>query len=761
MNKIGIMTWFQYNNYGTVLQATALSNTIREMGYDPEIINYNAKSAPISIKTTRLVAAAANKIFKRHTPALYANDERERAFYAFKEKNLNFSPKCDLLSDLQLLNSEYQGFVCGSDQIWAPSCFDSHYFLDFVFDNNRKIAYAPSIGLPTIEDEFIRERVRELAKTIPFLSTREECGSAIISSLCAREVKTVLDPTLLLSAKQWLSFSNNYSATEKGKYILVYMLGNNKHQWKTIYSIAKKLSLDVKIIPVFEQDLQRNGCILDAIGPAEFIAAVHDAAYVCTDSFHGLTFSVIFHKPFTVFERFKANDKLNQNSRIYNLLDKLSLRNRLCVNNASLQMLQATVNYEDVDQNLKAMIKDSKDYLCNALASATSSHLLLRKQNIHYNNSLCCGCGVCLAVCPSKAIQIKINEDGFFSSSVDDNRCISCGKCSSVCPFMKKQECPSISTSELYSLKSNSGEVLKKSSSGGAAFHISEVLLQSGYSVGGCIFDIASQTAKHIILNPSDAVSLSLFQGSKYLQSDFSDIARQLYDNSAPTVIFGTPCQIAGLRSLFPNRENLILIDLICHGVPSYHLYRKYQEYLKEKGFESNKLSITFRDKEYGWSTRYITVSDSSRKSSYKQDNDPFYLAFEHCLCYSHNCYECPWRDCSTADIRLGDYWGKRFEKDNTGISEVVVLTDKGKEVMAKLISLGECIITKQDIHDYISVQQITNGREPVFWKEFLRELSSPNTKMKSITKRFVLPFERRKRIKKAVYKFYHIIKGK
>ncbi|MDO5148127.1 MAG: polysaccharide pyruvyl transferase family protein [Oscillospiraceae bacterium] len=759
MKRIGIITWFKSHNYGTALQVTALIKKIQELNYSPTVIKYYEKKAPVSYLSNINIVGMLTKVHTKMNSCLFDSYLKEISFSSFYDAHLFFSSPCYTLYDLQRLNNQFDAFVCGSDQIWAPSCFDSHFFLDFVFDDNKKIAYAPSVGLPTIEDKYIRSQIKHLTKKIRFLSTREESGSKIISELSGRNVQTVLDPTLLLNAEQWQPFYKNVTIRNQKPYLLVYMLGKNESQWKVIYKIADVLNLAVKIIPVFKKDLKRQGYIKDAVGPAEFLAYLQNASYVCTDSFHGLAFSVNFHKPFTVFERFKANDKLNQNSRIYNLLDKLQLRNRLYLNGTSLKMLDDTINYDLVEKKRKALADESISYLSNALAAATSSKPKIQKNNIHRNNSMCCGCGACKTVCPCNAVQIKMDKDGFYSAFVDNDKCVSCGKCTKVCPYMIDRNDQEIAKSVLYSFKSNSADVLLRSSSGGAAHHISEMLCKKGYSVAGCTFDVDSQTAKHILIESKHTEELGKLQGSKYMQSNFAVITQQLYKGDAPTVIFGTPCQIAGMRSLLKDRENIIFVDLICHGVPSYHLYSKYLFYLREHGFKTDRLSVIFRDKKYGWSSRYITVSDSKRTQTMHQNKDPFFLSFEQCLCYSHNCYECPWRDKSAADLRLGDYWGNKFKSDKTGVSEIVVLTDKGKEVVDMLIGSGIAEIHKQDIQDYTSIQQMTNGREPVFWHSYIRALADPNTKMEDIMKKYILPFERRKRMRKAASKAYHLLK--
>lgn len=764
MANIAIMTWFQYYNYGTALQLTALSEIIRKNGYETSVINYKAKSRPVTLREKSVIIEAGMKVSSRIRNRKYRNlkmNYREKKFESFYDKHLTFTKESSLLYQLQKLNTQFDAFVCGSDQIWSPACFDPHYFLDFVSDENKKIAYAPSVGLPLIEDKYIKSQMKQLTNKIGFLSTREESGSKIISDLCGREVKTVLDPTLLLTSEQWKEFCAENSINENKPYMLVYMLGKNEWQWKEIYSIAEKLNLAVRIIPVFEKDLKREGCIKEAIGPEEFLAYVNKADYVCTDSFHGLAFSVNFHKSFTVFERFKAKDKINQNSRIYNLLDKFDLRSRLFKNKSNYKMLNDKIDYIAVDKRRNVLVNESMEYLKNALAKATSSAPKVVKNNIHNNNTLCCGCGACKTVCPCDAIEVKLNKEGFYAAFVNEGKCVSCGKCANICPYMKERDDKLIADSELYSFKSKSNDVLKKSSSGGAAHHIAAMLNQKGYAVAGCTFEVESQTAKHIIVENGRSEELSKLQGSKYMQSNFAAITEQLYKSDVSTVIFGTPCQIAGMRSLLKNKNDIFYVDLICHGVPSNNLFIKYQEYLKEQGYDTSKLNIVFRNKKYGWHKRYITLNDGIMERSFHQNKDPFFLSFEQCLCFSHSCYECPWRDKSAADIRIGDYWGKRFENDEKGVSEVIVMSEKGKSIIDAISKEGSAEIMKQDVSDYFKFQQTINSREPVFWNAYIHSMADTNTRMDSILKKYVYPFARRKKLRQSASKIYNTMKDR
>lgn len=371
MYKVGIMTWFQHRNYGTALQAVAMSEIIKKIGYSPIVIQYyynKVEPYDVTQKIKRIIRKVINRLDSTGMPS-YVSKKRENKFEEFLLNNLSFSNECRTQSELEALNGKFDCFVCGSDQIWGTAYFKPHYFLDFVYDDRKKIAYAPSIGTPKVDDKRVGKEVARLCSSFAYLSTREEAGSKIIHDLTDRDVKTVLDPTLLLYKDDWNKLLDSKCELPKSPYLIAYMLGYNESHWKNIYDISEKLNLDVKIIPVFQNDTERKDCITDPIGPAEFLALIKNSDYVCTDSFHGMAFSVNFGKQFTVFERFKKHDAYNQNSRIYNLTGKLNLSDRIFRKEADIQMIDSKIDYEHVSEVRKVLVNDSVNYLKTALDS--------------------------------------------------------------------------------------------------------------------------------------------------------------------------------------------------------------------------------------------------------------------------------------------------------------------------------------------------------------------------------------------------------
>ena len=140
MPEVGVMTWFQHHNYGTALQAVAMSEIIKKIGYSPTVIQYYySKVDPYDEK--QKIQVLVHRVFNRlkaigNSP--YFSEERENKFEEFLMNHLNFSDECRTQSDLEALNGKFDCFVCGSDQIWGTAYFKPHYFLDFVSDNSKK-----------------------------------------------------------------------------------------------------------------------------------------------------------------------------------------------------------------------------------------------------------------------------------------------------------------------------------------------------------------------------------------------------------------------------------------------------------------------------------------------------------------------------------------------------------------------------------------------------------------------------------------------
>ena len=733
MKKIALLTWITYENYGTFLQWYALTTVLKNLGYSVDSIHYIPRETPNAFimpdKDTSFLKYCARrgfqKLFHRKSISLpyETQSERHSSFENFQNKYFTLTNPCYTLSQLFTLNDDYDYFVCGSDQIWSPLCFDSHYFLDFVQDKSKKIAYAPSIGTDEIKNPYISEKMASLISRFANVSVRENAGKRIIKELTGQDAPVVLDPTLLLDSAEWNSVADT-TYNVPGKYILCYFLGCNEKYWEEVLRLSVRENLPLVVIPVFEKDFTRSKNVPKDVGPAQFLTLVKNATFVCTDSYHGSIFSLLYKKSFAVFSRFSRNDIRNQNSRIDTFCENFNLENRrVSKQNPLNEIFSNHIDWSEPYARLAELRKKSTDYLNFAFEENTDTEFKI--------TNTCCGCGACAAVCPKHAITIKRNEDGFLQSFVDNEKCVKCNTCRRVCPYFQTNFIIPITNSNLlYAAKSTSTEVLNISSSGGIAFELMNFFKNNYKSVTGCIYDKESLSALGVSVSGEkvEKFDLSVFQGSKYTQSDYQNVFKEL-KNLDGGIITGLPCQIAAANNyleLIGRRNEFFLVDIICHGVPSQNLWEKYISESRKKFRFAENPEIKFRDKPLGWAQRFISLSLRDKKINICSKKDLFYAFFLAGNCYAESCYECNYRCSSCADIRIADYWNPKFYKTHkNGISMCIPLTEKGKDILYRLENENRISCNPADIQDMFKFQQTKNTFVPLERESVLEAFKS------------------------------------
>lgn len=382
VRRVAVTTWWHYENYGSALQATALYDVLKKNRFDPDVINYMPDG---KIYPTSPEADQEHHANYAEYPRII-DTERSARFKEYLNKNLTFTKEVRSDDDFFDLNDQYSAFITGSDQIWAPRVFDERYYLDYVYDNRRKIAYAPSIGLPTIENEYVKAQMRLLISKFFHISVREEQGAALIKNeLGIDDVEVMPDPTLLLSYDEWRKIIPKTQPLETEKYILCYFLGENKNAWQHVDKISKQTGYKIKIIPVLMRDIQ-YGEFIHGVGPNEFFNLIDNAELVLTDSFHGGIFSIITHTPFYVFERFRPDSLGSQNSRVYNLLEKVGLVDRLIKYDDKLKKrYNFEIGFNEVSEDIRAQKKRAISWLRLALAEVDKVEAVKLDAQITYN----------------------------------------------------------------------------------------------------------------------------------------------------------------------------------------------------------------------------------------------------------------------------------------------------------------------------------------------------------------------------------------
>ncbi|WP_289128219.1 Coenzyme F420 hydrogenase/dehydrogenase, beta subunit C-terminal domain [uncultured Clostridium sp.] len=313
----------------------------------------------------------------------------------------------------------------------------------------------------------------------------------------------------------------------------------------------------------------------------------------------------------------------------------------------------------------------------------------------------CHGCHGCFNVCPKKCISMEIDNEGFWYPKVDKSLCIECNLCEKVCPIINIPKRENKETVAL-ACKNKDEAVRTESSSGGVFTLLCEIVIKNGGVVFGAQYD-EEFNVRH---GYSETIEgCSKFRGSKYVQSIIGETykqAKSFLDSGKQVLFSGTPCQIAGLEKyLMKKYDNLIMIDIVCHGVPSPLVYRKYLTNMKSlnKGDIKN---IQFREKSNGWKDYNFKVEFTEGEFIQKRIHNVYMEGFLTDLYLRPSCYECKFKKpVTSADITLGDYWGvenihKEFD-DDKGVSLILIHTEKGNNIMNGISNSMEVIDTNYE----------------------------------------------------------------
>lgn len=330
----------------------------------------------------------------------------------------------------------------------------------------------------------------------------------------------------------------------------------------------------------------------------------------------------------------------------------------------------------------------------------------------------CYGCMACKNICPKSCIEEIQDENGFLYPYIIEDECVKCGMCYRACPLNHKEE---ITVKEVYAVKANE-DIRKESASGGMFTLLSDYVLKQNGVVFGAAFD-EEWKLNHI--KADNQQERNRCRGSKYLQSNLGDTYKEIssaLEEGKKVLFTGTPCQVAGVKSVIKH-DNLILADIICHGVVSPKVFEGFLTYIEQ--ILGNKIKkISFRDKEYGWSNQLWSVEDDKGKK-YKEAELKRYkrVYYEH-LAHRQSCFTCQYASLERpGDITMGDYWGVNDSipefNDEKGVSLVWANTKKGKNILDNVLSRQE--LKERNIKDCLQPQL----KEPVKYnknrKKFLK----------------------------------------
>ncbi len=386
MKKVAIISLYHNSqNYGGVLQAFALNQAIEKFGLDAYQIDYvpDVKSGDKSEAASkylkkhglfRLMSKTArslgkgiySKISYRHLKGEFR--KRSKVFKDFRENRIKHTAPCTS-ETIQSLTVDFDGYICGSDQIWKPTVVNDAYMLSFVNREKIKFSYAASLSVDTLsEDEKFKYSI--WLRDYKGISVRERQAVDLLSPLTDIPVQWVCDPTLLLTKKEWLSHCAAYEQCEDKPYMFCYFLGDDSIHRKMATDYAKKNNLRIVTIP----NLQKQPRAVDArfgddrlydVSPLDFVSLISGAEIVFTDSFHAVAFSLNLETPFFVFERGAIT---SMNSRIESLLSMTKCEDRFIREYSYLELSnKASIVWDEVNSALDAQREYSFNFLKQCL----------------------------------------------------------------------------------------------------------------------------------------------------------------------------------------------------------------------------------------------------------------------------------------------------------------------------------------------------------------------------------------------------------
>ncbi len=322
------------------------------------------------------------------------------------------------------------------------------------------------------------------------------------------------------------------------------------------------------------------------------------------------------------------------------------------------------------------------------------------------NKHDCCGCGACADACPKSCIKMDTDTEGFIYPVVNHSQCVTCGKCKTVCPIIDAEKANNEIVDDIaYAYVAPDDETVKSSTSGGAFSLIMDAFFAAypNSAIVGAAFD--KTEVKHIAVN--NRASANIFRKSKYVQSQtcgiFQQVKAMLTENK--TVLFsGTPCQVAALkRYLGCDYDNLLMVDIVCHGVPSQACFDEYLQELETKK-QSKVIAAEFRCKKNfnGDNPNPRTINVFFEKGDCDNmdiSESEFLYAYYTGMISRPSCQTCKFANPSRpGDITLGDYWGieKMHPELNSlkGVSLVRFNTEKGKFLIDYFNQSGKFVDT-------------------------------------------------------------------
>ncbi len=698
--RIGILTHYNVNNQGAQLQMYAMKHWLEDQGHEAVILTYE-KNFDFDRKEEQKNSGSVTNY--KYYIKNYLIDKGVRLTVFNTRKVLTHKRAFQQFATLPYDTDEIDAVIIGSDEVFSidVGCNKMMYGHGLQVP---AIAYAPAFGRSTeklLKEYGVYNLIRDGLSDMYQLSARDTHTREMIRHLTGREVPLVCDPVFLYDGH---GFRIPVKPI-KEKYMIVYSYDRNMIDQKEIHAVkayAKKYGLITVSLGTYHSWCDKN-IVCNA---EEWYSYFAGAECVLTDTFHGSVVAMKNHCRAAFFIRENINV-----FKMESLLEVAGLQAQRIKALTARQLektLAQPIDYAEVDRRIAEIVQFSEEYLRNALNGvrkrknsdqARKDEQRKKENNISFASKYSCsGCGACLTVCPVNALQLVENHVGYYEVNLNEEKCIHCGKCTKVCSRYLQEhgfaESTDIRTRPLYAVQSPNADVVKKCSSGGFAHALSVWGLEQGRKVVGAVYDTTSHRVKHTVI--SEIEELRRLDGSKYLQSNtevFTDIILSAKQNVAERyIVFGTPCQIAGLdqaAKLEMVRDSFLLVEIFCHGVPSYKLWDEERKTIEKKIGTGTYKDVQFRYKNIEWHSYCLRVEGKNGKLFMgSREKDLFYQVFFENILLNDSCMNCKLRkEGSFADLRIGDFWGTRFQKRTDGVSAVFTCTEKGEEVVQELFS--------------------------------------------------------------------------
>lgn len=666
-SKIGVAGYWFATNYGGVASYYSLYNKIKSLGYNPFLIE---------------------------NPYFETDKEGMNVF----SRNFFISENCEIAKplnndDLIQLNNLANTFILGSDQVFTSSsirAFGKLFLMEFANQNKKRIAYSASCGGDNLDaDSALLDFAKNELNKFFEVSVREYSATQLIKNKFKINAPTLCDPIFFTSKNQFQSLGKKTDIVHNENYFLAYILDPTEDKKICIEKISKQLNLIPKIALDGRKFTHDNNAAkinmpnetLPELDFYQWLNYYSNASYVFTDSYHGAIMSLILNKPCIIY-----TNKGRGLPRFITLGKMFDIESRIIDSSKNLTeaKIVENINFDLINSKIKKEAAKGSEWLSNALVAKG----LKKSVDFHLDlESACTGCGACFNSCPVGAIKMEPNKDGFLNPIIDRKKCIDCEICTKKCVALNQSyknnenpDCLAVWADD---------KIREVSSSGGAFTVIANYVLSQKGVVYGAVFD-KDFKVKHVAA--TNEKELNAMRGSKYYQSNIGDVFKQVETDlqKGKTVLFsGMPCQVAGLYSYLKKEfDNLITVDILCHGISSYKAFEKYRKDV----LNNKKLAeLYFKAKKpWGWHAGINAVFKDGSKYSKIIEEDKFFVSYINGLSKNTPCGQCKFnRLPRQGDITLGDFWKiqnyKKELNDNKGTSLVLINNEKGKKVFDKI----------------------------------------------------------------------------